>query len=706
MTKTQAARPVADLTPAEAKAELARLAPLIAEHDRRYYADSAPILSDAGYDALRRRNDAIEARFPEFRRADSPSLRVGAAPAQGFAKVTHGEPMLSLQNAFTGEDVRDFMARVRRFLAGLIHLERDQPIEVMGEAKIDGLSISLRYERGKLVLAATRGDGHAGEDVTHNIRTVAGIPHAIGGGVPAILEVRGEIYMRHQDFFALNQAREQAEEPPFANPRNAAAGSLRQLDWRITAARQLGFFAYALGQTSEPVAATHQGLLERLGAWRFPVNPLARLCKDVDDMLAFHAAMGAARAELGYDIDGVVYKVNRLDWQEQLGQVSRAPRWALAHKFAAEQAETRIADIAIQVGRTGALTPVAILEPINVGGVVVQRATLHNEDEIQRKDIRVSDTVIVQRAGDVIPQIVSVVLARRPPGSAPYGFPAICPVCGSRAVRAIDPVTGAPDAARRCTGGLICPAQAKERLRHFVSRDAFDIEGLGRKHIDAFTEDKLIATPGDVFRLHGKSKEIAEREGWGPQSVANLTAAIEARRTITLDRFIHALGISQVGQATARLLAREYGTLDEWVRAMRDAADPAGDAYRRLVGIDQIGPAVAADLIQFFAEPHNLEVVEDLTREVRVQSTAQRPPATASPIAGKTVVFTGNLARVTRTAAKTGAEALGAKVSESVSKKTDYVVVGADPGSKAEKAKMLGVAILSEAEWLDLIGRP
>ena len=685
--------PVDALTEAQAAEELARLAREVAEHDRHYYVEDRPVISDAEYDALRRRNAEIEARFPALRRPDSPSLRIGAPPAAGFAKVTHAVPMLSLGNAFEEQDVHDFFARVRRFLG----LSDDTPIDIVGEPKIDGLSITLRYEHGRFVTGATRGDGLVGEDVTANLRTVRELPLVLQGeGYPDILEVRGEVYMRRDEFFALNQEREKAGEPPFANPRNAGAGSLRQLDPHVTAKRKLHFFAYAWGEVSGDVGDTHWAYLQNLKRWGFRVNPLARLCHSPQEALRLYGEIEDHRAELPYDIDGVVYKINRVDWQERLGYVSRSPRWAIAHKFPAEQARTRVQDITVQVGRTGALTPVAMLEPVTVGGVVVARATLHNEDEIARKDVRIGDTVVVQRAGDVIPQIVGVVEELRPKGARPYEFPETCPVCRSHAVREEG------EAVRRCTGGLVCPAQAVERLRHFVSRDAFDIEGLGTKHIAAFWADGLIRTPGDIFRLPQREQEIAAREGWGDQSAANLSAAIAARRTIALERFIYALGIRQVGQATARLLAKQYGSLAGWRAAMERAQDPDSDAYRELVAIDGIGPSVAADLLAFFAEPHNREVLDDLASQLNVADFAA--PAGASPIAGKTVVFTGTLSSMTRGEAKARAEALGAKVAGSVSSKSDYVVAGAEPGSKAKKARELGVEILSEEEWLELIG--
>ncbi len=693
----EAEKAPAELSPGEAKTELKRLAKEIARHDLLYHQKDAPEISDAEYDALVKRNKAIEALFPSLKRTDSPSARVGAEPAAGFAKVKHLRPMLSLDNAFAREDVADFIGRIRRFLGR----KDDGEIELNVEPKIDGLSANLRYEDGHLTIGATRGDGAVGEDITANLKHVAGIPHRLKDPhPPKLIEIRGEVYMPHDGFVALNKAREKAGEPVFANPRNAAAGSVRQLDAEITRSRPLKFFAYALGEVEgwkrEP--QLHSEVLERLEGWGFTVNPLTKVAKSIDDALAFYDKMAERRADLNYDIDGVVYKVNDLSLQNRLGFVGRAPRWAVAHKFPAEQAVTTLNDIVLQVGRTGALTPVAKLEPITVGGVVVSNATLHNEDEIARKDIRIGDKVIVQRAGDVIPQVVAVVDADRKNRGNPYRFPHKCPVCGSAATREEG------EAVRRCSGGLTCPAQATERLRHFVSRGAFDIEGLGYKHIEAFYTDDLIKTPADIFRLHRRQLELTDREGWGESSVANLINAIEARRKVPLDRFIYALGIRQVGEATAKLLARHYHSLKDWRHAMLAAAkDREGTAYQDLNNIDQIGDSVAGDILDFFAEKHNLEALDDLAKEVEVED-AQIVSASGSPVAGKTVVFTGALAKMTRDEAKARAESLGAKVASSVSKKTDYVIVGEDAGSKAAKAQELGVKMLSEDEWLELIG--
>jgi DNA ligase (NAD+) len=689
-------KPVEKLTKAEAKQALAELASEIAHHSQLYYQKDAPEISDAAYDALVQRNQAIEARFPELRRADSPSGKVGAPAAAGFAKVRHSIPMLSLDNAFAEADVRDFFARVRRFLG----LKPEEAVAVMAEPKIDGLSASLRYEAGKFVHGATRGDGTVGEDITANLKTLDDVPKTLeGANPPEIFEVRGEVYMRRSEFAKLNERRQAAGESLFANPRNAAAGSVRQLDPAITASRPLHFFAYSPGVMDEAALGRSQSdFLKKLEARGFSVNPLARLCGSVEEALEFHAHIQSQRAELPYDVDGVVYKVDRRDWQERLGMVSRAPRWAIAHKFPAEQAETLLRDIRIQVGRTGALTPVAELEPVTVGGVVVARATLHNEDEIARKDVRIGDRVLLQRAGDVIPQILAVVEKARPKNSKPYKFPDHCPVCGSLAIR--EP----GQAVRRCTGGLICAAQTAERLRHFVSRNAFDIEGMGDKHVAAFLEDGLVKSPADIFRLQQHRAALEAREGWGKQSVAKLMEAIEARRKIPLDRFIYALGIPQIGEATARLLARNYGSLARWRKAMQEAQDPESPALQELDSIEGIGPSVAADIVGFFAEPHNLAILDDLEREVTAEDFAAPAAHAHSKVAGKTVVFTGTLEKMTRHEAKARAETLGARVAGSVSKSTDYLVVGADPGSKAKKAAELGVTVLDEDSWLKLVG--
>ncbi len=686
--------PVGDLTEKEAKAELKVLATEIALHDAAYHTDDAPTITDAAYDALRKRNDAIEARFPALIRADSPSKKIGAATARGFAKVKHSVPMLSLGNAFSAEDVTDFVDRIRRFL----DLDESENVEMTAEPKIDGLSFSARYEKGRLAVAATRGDGAEGEDITANIRTIKALPDFIMGDVPKVIEIRGEVYMTKQDFAALNAAQEKKGAKVFANPRNAAAGSLRQLDPKITAERPIKAFTYGWGELKGMEWETQWEFIQALRAWGFPINPRTKVVMTVEAMLKEYEKLGADRASLAYDIDGMVYKVNSVALQKRLGFVSRAPRWAIAHKYSAERAETVVENIDIQVGRTGALTPVARLKPVNVGGVVVANATLHNEDEIARKDIRIGDSVIIQRAGDVIPQVLESIAAKRPKDSKPYKFPTKCPVCGSHAVREEGEV------ARRCTGGLYCQAQSVERLKHFVSRNAFDIEGFGEKNIEAFFEDKLIESPGDLFTLErrGGRKKLAEREGWAEKSIDNLFAAIERRRTISFERFIYALGIRQVGQATARLLAQAYGSCAAWRKAMLAAADRESDAWKELTSIEQIGESMAEDLVAFFAEKHNREIVDALSKELTIEDFV--PPDTAgSPIAGKTVVFTGNLEAMSRGEAKAQAQSLGAKVAGSVSKKTDLVVAGPGAGSKLKEAEALGIKVLTEEEYLKLL---
>jgi DNA ligase (NAD+) len=686
------------LTVEQAASELATLAAEIAKLDLAYHQADAPLVSDADYDALRRRNEAIEARFPELVRSDSPSIKIGATPAEGFGKIRHRRPMLSLDNCFSDEEAHEFEQKIRRFLG----LTPDEPIAFVAEPKIDGLSINLLYEHGRLKQGATRGDGEEGEDVTANLLTLADLPKTLSGPAPALLEVRGEVYMARADFFRLNEQRAIAgEKTQFANPRNAAAGSLRQLDATITASRPLSLFCYAQGEASEKIADSHWEFLSRLRDWGFKVNDRSRRCTGIDEALAFTRALGDERAALPYDIDGVVYKVDRLDWQQRLGQVSRSPRWAIAHKFPAEQARTQLLDIRISVGRTGALTPYAVLQPITVGGVVVSRATLHNEDEIARKDFRVGDWVVLQRAGDVIPQLVSVVTDKRDPAAKPFEPPLVCPVCGSHAVKP----TG--EAIRRCTGGLQCEAQIVERLIHFASRDAFDIEGLGEKNVDFLYRSKRIGSAADIFRLRDREKDtllpLRNQPGWGEKSVTKLFDAIDMRRPIALDRFIFALGIRQIGQATARLLALNYQSLSRWRNSMLEAAaDRDGTAWQQLMSIDQIGPAVAEDLADFFAEPHNLAALDDLVAAgVKVEDFVLEIAA-ESPVAGKIVVFTGTLAHMSRDEAKARAQSLGAKVAGSVSAKTDYVVAGQDAGSKLTKARDLGVTVLSEDDWLAL----
>ncbi|MBR0680114.1 NAD-dependent DNA ligase LigA [Roseomonas eburnea] len=698
------ARDPATLTEAEAAAELAALAAEIAHHDALYHGKDAPEISDAAYDALVLRNRAIEARFPALIRADSPSRRVGAAAAEGFAKSRHGEPMLSLNNVFSEEEFAEFCASIRRFLG----LPAEEKLPFVAEPKIDGLSINLLYEHGAFAKGATRGDGMEGEDVTQNLLTIPSLPKRLRAPYPARIEIRGEVFMDKADFLAFRAAQERAFEEREqrrargeklgeaivipANPRNAAAGSVRQLDPRITASRPLKLFAYAMGAASEPPADSHHEFLARLKHWGFAVNPLSKRLASEQEAAAFQRSIGEQRASLAYDIDGVVYKIDRLDWQRRLGFVGRAPRWATAWKFPAEQATTRLLDIEIQVGRTGALTPRAVMQPVTVGGVVVRHATLHNEDEIARKDIRIGDTVILQRAGDVIPQILGVVLEKRPRDARPFVFPDHCPVCGSHAIR------DGEDVVRRCTGGLICAAQTVERLKHFASRRAMDIEGLGEENIQILFDRDLVHSPAEIFRLHQHREKLLALEGWGDRKVGKLLDAIEARRHVPLERFIFALGIRRIGEQNAKLLARHYHTLEEW-RAKMIAAHVVGSEAREELGsIQGIGPAIAEELVEFFAEPRALAALDDLAREAP-PLPAEAAGASDSPFAGKTMVFTGTLETMTRDEAEAQAERLGAKVTKSVSKKTDFVVVGTDAGSKATKAAELGVRILTEAEW-------
>ncbi len=776
---------VIELSEAAAKRELKRLATEIHRHDVLYHQQDEPEISDADYDALRRRNSEIEARFPDLVRKDSPTERVGVEAADGFGKVKHRVAMLSLGNAFEDDDVVEFSTRIRKFLG----LDQQTELAFTAEPKIDGVSISLTYEEGEFVQAATRGDGQVGEDVTRNVETIADVPKKLDGkDWPKRIDIRGEIYIGREDFANLNAEQAEKNQKVFANPRNAAAGSLRQLDPTITAARPLRMFAYAWGDADTLPGDRQKAVLEAFGRWGFQVNPLTRLCATTDEMLRHYQEIFETRAELDYDIDGVVYKVNRLDYQERLGFVSRSPRWAVAHKFPAEQAMTVLRDIEIQVGRTGALTPVAKLEPVTVGGVVVSNATLHNEDEIVRKDIRIDDTVVVQRAGDVIPQVVRSLAEKRSKSSKPFVFPVLCPACGSHAEREVDEKTGDVDVVRRCTGGLICPAQAKERLKHFVSRNAFDIEGLGDKQIDAFYDDGRIKKPADIFtfakRDAGMQNRLQDEKGFGEKSATNLFSAIEERRTISFDRFLYALGIRHIGETTARDLAKTYVSWDKFVEAIEAATAAApGPAYVRMLGIpgvgektaqnairkivsekdrllsddlltpspladrlvalkiapkkaaqalasafeedakalvetslmateqfpgeaygeianqDGIGRVVTRALIDFFGEPHNREVLTDLRAEVVIEDMEVPSEQVGGAVAGKTVVFTGSLQTMTRSEAKAQAERLGAKVAGSVSKKTDYVVAGAEAGSKLEKAQSLGVKVLTEDEW-------
>jgi len=709
---------VETLTEEEAAAELAFLAAEIARHDELYHGQDAPEISDADYDALKRRNEEIEARFPAMVRDDSPSRRVGSAPLATFAPITHARPMLSLDNTFSDEDVRDFVASVYRFLGRL----PDDSIAFTAEPKIDGLSMSIRYENGRLVTAATRGDGTTGENVTANVLTIAEIPNRLPAGVPAVVEVRGEVYMAKSDFLALNEKMAAEGRQTYVNPRNTAAGSLRQLDAAVTASRKLRFFAYAWGEMSAMPADTQYGMIEVLKSWGFPVNPMTQRLFRVDDIINHYREIGLARPDLDYDIDGVVYKVDELALQERLGFRSRSPRWATAHKFPAEQAFTTVERIDIQVGRTGALTPVARLTPVTVGGVVVTNATLHNADYIEGignsgerireedHDIRVGDTVIVQRAGDVIPQVLDVVMEKRPAEAHPYEFPKTCPVCGSHAVRERHEKTGRLDSVTRCTGGFVCRAQAVEHLKHFVSRNAFDIEGLGAKQVDFFFEAEdpslTIRTAPDIFTLEKRQAssltKLENIDGFGKVSVRKLYDAINARRSIALNRFIYALGIRHVGETNAKLLARAYGTYEAFATAMKEAEGLSGEAWNDLNNIEGIGEVVARAIVEFYKEPRNLDVLGRLLEEVTPEA-AEAVVVSSSPVAGKTVVFTGSLEKMTRDEAKAMAERLGAKVAGSVSKKTDLVVAGPGAGSKLDKAKEFDVEVIDEDGWFELI---
>ena len=700
MARKEKAEPSVDgLTEKQAQAEHARLAKEIAGHDRRYYQEDAPTVSDAEYDRLRQRYNAIEAHFPQLRTGESLTQHVGAAPSARFAKVRHAVPMLSLDNAFAEADVVDFVGRIRRFL----RLPDDEEIVFSAEPKIDGLSMSLRYQNGELVTGATRGDGSEGEDVTANIKTLEDIPKRLKGrNIPTVCEVRGEVYMTKHAFLALNERQVEAGGQVFANPRNSAAGSLRQKDPSITASRPLGFFAYAWGEMNGMPADTQSGMIKWFAACGFKTNPLTRMCRSVEELLAFHREIELQRGSLDYDIDGVVYKVDRLDWQERLGFVSRSPRWAIAHKFPAEKATTVVRDIEIQVGRTGALTPVAKLEPVTVGGVVVQNATLHNADEIARLDVRVGDTVQIQRAGDVIPQVLGVVADKRPRGAKAYEFPKKCP-CPLHTDVVRETIAGGEEGARaHCTGEFACPYQALGHLEHFVSRRAFDIDGLGEKQIALFYEKGWVKEPADIFTLERKHKnELLAEERFGDVSVRNLFNAIEARRDISLERFIYALGVRHVGETTAVALARGYGGWETFHAACLKLAKGDAETAEEMDALDQIGDTVIDSLREYFAEAHNRRRIERLAAQVRI-ADAEKPRAD-SAVAGKTVVFTGSLERMTRDEAKASAERLGAKVSGSVSKKTDYVVAGPGAGSKLAEAKKLGVAVLTEDEWAQLI---
>lgn len=691
---------VKDLSREEAEKELADLAAKIAKADNAYYQNDAPDLTDAEYDILKHRNSAIEALFPDLVRADSPSKRVGSAVQSKFGKIEHRFPMLSLGDVFSIEEVDDFVLSVKRFL------NTAENIDFMAEPKIDGLSFSARYENGVFVSGATRGDGVVGEDITENLKTIKQLPLTLPADAPKVMEVRGEVYMAKRDFLALNEKNAAEKKKLFANPRNAAAGSLRQLDPKITAERKLSIWAYTWGEVSERQWQTQEQFFEKLKAWGFPTNPLNKVCYTLTEIEENFKQMMNIRADLPYDIDGIVYKVNSIELQNRLGFLTRTPRWAIAHKFPAEQAITRINDIRIQVGRTGALTPVADLEPVNVGGVLVSHATLHNEDEIKRKDFRIGDTVVVQRAGDVIPQVVEVKLDKRPANSKPYEFPMVCPECGAHAIREED------EAIRRCTGGLTCPAQAKERLKHFVSKDAFDIVGLGDKVIEEFFDDGILHSPADIFTLEERNGSAApmldlfaavdnglhieRRQGWGKLSAEKLFAAINARKTISMPRFIYALGIPQVGSATALLLAKNYNTFDNL------QADMCARETAKLVTIDGIGAEMAKDIVEFFGEAHNLKVIENLRKYVTIEDYVNEEIAD-SPLSGKTVVFTGTLEKLTRAEAKSLAQKFGAKVAGSVSSHTDYVIIGADAGSKAKKAAELGIKTLNEDEFIEMV---
>jgi DNA ligase (NAD+) len=711
-SKTKPLTDVADLTRAQAKVEHKRLTLEIERHDKAYYQEDAPKISDAEYDALRQRFNAIEARFPELVTSASPSQKIGAAPSGKFKKVRHAVPMLSLDNAFAEEDVLDFVGRIRRFLK----LSDDDRIDFSAEPKIDGLSMSLRYEEGELVTAATRGDGAEGEDVTANIRTLEDVPKKLKGrNVPDICEVRGEVYMTKKAFLALNERQKAEGSTIFANPRNSAAGSLRQKDPSITASRPLGFFAYAWGQMTQMPEDSQSGMIGWFERCGFKTNPLTKICHSVEQLIAFHRKIEEQRAKLDYDIDGVVYKVDRLDWQERLGFVSRTPRWAIAHKFPAERATTVLRDIEIQVGRTGSFTPVGKLEPVGVGGVIVQNVTLHNEDYIkgiggdgeqlrEGRDIRIGDTVVVQRAGDVIPQVVDVIIEKRPKDAKPYHFPKKCPCPLHTDVVREETATGEEGARARCTGEFACPYQKIEHLKLFASRRAFDIEGLGEKQIEFFYENEWVREPADIFTLEKRNAKIKleEIEGYGQTSVRNLFSAIAERRRISLERFIFALGMRHVGETTALALARGYGSWQSFHDACLKVAHDDEEAIAEMDALDQIGDTVIASIKAYFGESHNRGIVERLTREVTILDAEK--PKSNSKIAGKTVVFTGSLEKMTRDEAKAMAERLGAKAAGSVSKKTDYVVAGPGAGSKLAEAKKHGVEVLTEDEWLKMVG--
>ncbi|MEM8980086.1 MAG: NAD-dependent DNA ligase LigA [Pseudomonadota bacterium] len=704
-----AERDLSDLSEVEARDKHAWLSDTLHAANRAYHTKDAPDLSDAQYDAFKRSLTEIETRFPDLRTSSSPSQTVGGPLAEGFSKITHSQRMMSLSNAFSDEDVRDFLTTVQRFLG----LSEEEPLPLTAEPKIDGLSLSLRYENGTLIQAATRGDGAIGENVTANACMVPDIPQKLGKDAPEILEVRGEVYMSHEDFASLNAKQSARDGKTFANPRNAAAGSLRQLDAEITRTRPLKFFAYAWGTLSAPLGETQREALDRLASLGFVTNPITKRCDTLQDALDHYALIAQSRATLGYDIDGVVYKIDDLSYQSRLGFRSTTPRWAIAHKFPAERAWTRLEAIDIQVGRTGALSPVARLSPVTVGGVVVSNATLHNEDYIagldakgepirEGRDIRPGDWVEIYRAGDVIPKVRDVDLSKRAKDSEPFVFPTKCPECGSDAVRAPG------DAVRRCTGGLICPAQAVEKLKHFVARAAFDIDGLGNKQVEQLYQDGWIAEPADIFEIEARYgtglQQLKNREGWGEKSANALFDAIRARKTIPLNRLIFGLGIRHVGEAAANLLAQNFSTWENFEAGMRAAQDPHSEAWETLLAIDGVGEVMAASVVAQFAEPRERAAIERLVAHLTVEAVLA-PTDTGSPVAGKTVVFTGTLEQMSRAEAKAQAEALGAKVAGSVSSKTDYLVAGPGAGSKATKAAALGVAVLDEEAWRALIAR-
>ena len=700
----------------EAKKEIEELRKELKKHNKAYYRDDAPTISDAKYDRLKRELIDLETEFPELITEDSPTQTVGYAVLDEFKKVKHSKPMLSLGNGFSKEDIQDFFDRVGRFLG--VETEK---IQVFCEPKIDGLSFGARFENGIFVQGATRGDGVTGEDITENLKTIESFPQKLKGkNIPKVLEVRGEVFMSKTDFKNLNEKREEIGEKVFANPRNAAAGSLRQLDTSITASRNLQYFVYALGEISEDFdVKTQEDLINEVGEFGLTINKLTKLCKNVDEVMKFYDKVQTERYDLEYDIDGIVYKVNDLKYQERLGFVSHSPRWAIAHKFPAEKAVTLIENIDIQVGRTGSLTPVANLKPVNIGGVLVSRATLHNEDEIERKDIREGDTVTIQRAGDVIPQVVKVDTSKRPKDSKPFKFPDKCPICGSPAVRYDD------DVVKRCTGGINCDAQVVEGLKHFVSRNAFDIEGLGKKQIDNFFQEGRIKSFVDIFKLEERDKKaeksagdlglfsvgktektltpIRSLEGWGNKSADNLFEAINEKRNIELHRFIYGIGIRFVGEITAKLLANHYHSFENLKEKMIKASkDKESEEYKDFVNIDGIGGKITEGILDYFRNEKNMKMLDELVAELKIKD--DKGITAKSPLSGKTVVFTGSLTKMTRQEAKAKAESLGIKVSSSISKKTDFLVAGAESGSKLRKAEELGVKVLSEDEWLEILG--